>query len=253
MRAGLIQTDNVKKGLFALAELKRRYGQASRRNLMVLEGQTGFGKTTFADWIYTQNAELEYLEADPDWTASWLMRDVAGALGLPREHATETNKRQIVAAVKGRFRVLLIDEADRIIRSARLLETVRGLHDAGLPVVLIGEAKAWDKIVGKSMRFADRVGQVVEFGPVAADDIEAAAQELADLRLTPELARFLQQQAGGNFRRAVKVLEELEIVCKANPGEITRGRVDQAFKNLKLAGAREEKRVLKRAAAGSGF
>jgi chromosomal replication initiation ATPase DnaA len=250
MRPGLIQTDNVKKGLFALAELKRRYGQASRRNMLVLEGQTGFGKTTWADWVYTQNPEMEYLEADPDWTASWLMRDVAGVLNLPREHATETNKRQIVGFIKNSFRVLLIDEADRVIRSARLLETVRGLHDAGLPIVLIAEAKAWDKINGKSMRFADRVGQVVEFGPVSADDIEATAWELADLKLPPGLGPFIQQQTSGNFRRAVKVLEELEIVCKANPGEITRGRVDQALKNLKIAEAREEKRALRRAAAG---
>lgn len=249
MRPGVIRTENVNKGLYALAELKRRYGQASRRNMMVIEGLTGYGKTTWADYVYTQNVEMEYLEADPDWTASWLMRDVAEAMKLPREHATETNKRHVVEALKGGFRVLLIDEADRIIRSARILETVRGLHDAGLPVVLVAEAGAWGQINRKSPRFADRVGQVVEFGPVSAADVEATARELAGLKLPPELATFIQQQAAGNFRRAVKVLEELEVVCKANPGAITKDRVSLALKNLHLAESRE-KRTLKRAAAG---
>lgn len=250
MRPGVIRTENVDRGLFALAEMKRRYGQASKRNLMVLEGLTGFGKTTFADYVYTQNHEMEYVEADPDWTASWLMRDVAEAMRLPREHATETNKRRVVEALKNGFKMLLIDEADHVIRSARLLETVRGLHDAGLPVVLVAEAGAWGKISRKSPRFADRVGQVIEFGPVSAADIEVTARELADLKLPPELAIFIQQQAAGNFRRAVKVLEELEVVCKANPGAITKDRVTLALKNLRLAEAREQRRTLKRAAAG---
>jgi DNA transposition AAA+ family ATPase len=253
MRPGLILTDNVKKGLFALAELKGRYGQASKRNMLVLEGLYGCGKTMFADHVYTNNAEMVYLEAHPIWSPAWFMRDVARVLDLPREHSTENNTRQVKEALGRGLRVLIIDEAHRLLSSLKLLESVQYLQDAGLLIVLItkpGDKTGWSAITQKSLGFADRVGGVVEFGPVSAEDIAATAEELGNMRLQPDLARFLQQQAGGNFRRAVKVLEELEIVCKANPGEITRGRVDQALRNLKLAEAREEKRVLKRAAAG---
>jgi len=256
MRAGIIHTDNVRRGLFALAELKRRYGQASKRNLLVLEGLTGAGKTCFSEWVYTQNTEMHYLEADPDWTASWLMRDVAGALSLPREHSIEANKRQVVEGlVKGAMRILILDEADRVIRSTRLLDTVRALHDAGLPLILVGESGAWGTLCRKAPRFADRVGQVLTFGPVAAAEIEAAARELADLRLAPDLAAYIQQQAGGNFRRAIKILEELEGVAKANvseKGEITRAGINQALKNLQLSADREQRRVSRRAAAAGG-
>jgi len=48
MRPGIIHTDNVRRGLFAVAELRRRCGQASKRNLLVLEGLTGAGKTCFS-------------------------------------------------------------------------------------------------------------------------------------------------------------------------------------------------------------
>jgi chromosomal replication initiation ATPase DnaA len=86
---------------------------------------------------------------------------------------------------------------------------------------------------------------VVGFGAVAAAEIEAAARELADLQLPPELAAYIQQQAGGNFRRATKVVEELEGVLKANPGEITKARVNQALKNLQLAADREQRRSVR--------
>jgi len=250
MRDGLIQTDNVIRGLSALNELKRQHQVSPGRNLMVFEGLTGRGKTSFTEWYAVQDFKAVYLEANADWTSSWLMRDVAEALKLTREHSIETNYRQIKEAQRRTPRLLLIDEADRIIRSGRLLETVRGLHDAGMAIVLVAEAGAWGGITRKSPRFADRVCQVVEFGDVTAQEIEAAALELADLRLTPELAAYVKQQAEGNFRRAAKIVEELERVCKANPGEITRNLVNLAVANLKIAEERDRRRAARRAAAG---
>lgn len=250
MRPGIIHTDNVRRGLFAVAELKRRYGHASKRNLLFIEGLKGCGKTTFGEWIYIENRELHYLEADPDWTASWLMRDVAGALGLPRLHSIEHNKRQVVGFLaKSGPRLLIVDEADRVIRSSRLLDTVRGLHDAGLPLVMMGEAGAWGELSRKSPRFADRAAQVVTFGDVAAAEIEAAARELADLKLPPGRAAYIQQRSEGNFRRAANILEELEGLLKANPGEITQAMIDQAVKNLQIKEERQQRRLARRTAA----
>jgi DNA transposition AAA+ family ATPase len=232
------------KGLAAITELKRLHQEYSGRKFLVIEGQTGRGKTVFTRWYAVQDFQAVWLEADPDWTASWLMRDAAEALGLARQHATEANKRAITEAQRreseaGRPRLMIIDEADRLIRSERLLETVRGLHDQGLPIILVAEAGAWGRIVRKSPRFADRVSQVVAFGDVTSQEVAATAQELADLRLPAELADYLCQQAGGNYRRAAKILEELERVCKANPGDLDKRRVDQAVKNLRIAESRK--------------
>jgi len=83
---------------------------------------------------------------------------------------------------------------------------------------------------------------VVEFGDISARDVEDAALNLADLKLNG-LADYIHAQAGGNFRRAAKILGELEQVCKANPGEINRGRVDLALQNLRLAEAKEKRRA----------
>lgn len=261
MRPGVIRTENVTKGLYALAELKRRYGQASKRNALIIEGLTGRGKTRFSEWAYTQNQEMAYVEADPDWSAAWLMEDVALALNISVRHSIKLNKRGIVETSRRELRLLIIDEANRILRSERLLDTVRGLLDAGLPLILVGETGLWDSVYRKSQRFADRIGQVVVFGDVSAADIEQAALELADLKFPrvqarPDqpapLAAYLQERAAGNFRRAAKIIEELEAVCKANPGEITRQRVDLAIQNLLMKEEREQKRAPKRAAAGAG-
>ncbi|MCL4501171.1 MAG: AAA family ATPase [Deltaproteobacteria bacterium] len=248
MREGLIKTDNVLRLLGAVAELKRAHQAASGRSLAVVEGLTGRGKTTATEWYVVQDADCAYLEADPDWTPSWLLRDVAEALGLTRAHALETNKLAVVEEQKRRPRLLVIDEADRVVRRSALLETVRGLHDkARLPIVLVGEAGIWQAIFRKSPRTADRVSQVVPFRDVSAKDIEQTALELCDLRLPPERAAQIQKTAQGNFRRAAKILGELEKVLKVNPGEVSPAKVELALQNLQMAEARESR---KRAAAG---
>ena len=257
MRDGLIFTDNVKRAQFALSELKRRQEASAGRSILVIEGLTGRGKTHFTEWQVVQDPHVFYVEANADWSSSWLMRDVAEALGLTREHSVEANYRHIREAqrnwIDGRQpRFLIIDEADRIIRYSRLIETVRGLHDAGLPLVLAGESGIWGEITRKSTRFADRVGQVVRFGDVSAGEILAAAHDLADLRMELEVAAEIQGLAGGNFRRAAKIIEELERIRKANPGEINRARVVMAVRNLEIAEQRAEKRAARRAAAGGG-
>ena len=252
MRDGLIHTDNVRKGLMAIQDLKRQPLSGTGRNMVALEGLTGRGKTLFSEFYAVQDPDCLYLEADENWTPSWLLRDVAEGLGLPRAHSSETNKRAIVESQRQREaqglppRLLLIDEATRIL-PARLLETVRGLHDkARLPIVLAGESGFWGAIFRKSPRFADRVSQVVTFGDVNVQDIEAAAEQLADLKLPQATAVQIQRQAGGNFRRAAKIVAELERVLKANPGEVTNAKVDLAIRNLQLTEARE---IRKRAVA----
>lgn len=248
MRNGLIHTDNVSQGLMAIQDLKRQPLTGTGRNMVALEGLTGRGKTLFCEWYAVQDADCLYLEADENWTPSWLLRDVAEGLGLARAHSSETNKLAIVESQRQRQaqglapRLLLIDEATRVL-PVRLLETVRGLHDkARLPIVLAGETGFWGAIFRKSSRFADRVSQVITFGDVTAGDIGAAAEQLADLRLPEAVAVQIQRQAGGNFRRAAKILAELERVLKANPGEVTNAKVDLAIRNLQLAEARETKK-----------
>ena len=254
----LVQTDNVKRSRFALEELKRRHQAAPGRSILVIQGLTGRGKTSWAEFQAVQDPLCEYLEAKSNWSPSWMLRDVAEALGMTRAHSTEENYRAVVELQRRRPRLLMLDEAERIVRSERLLETLRELHDEGLPLVLLGETGSWSNttrtgvwsgISRKSPRFADRVGQVVEFGDIRAADIADAALHLNDLKLNGQ-ENYLHQQAGGNFRRAAKILTELEAVCKANPGEINRARVDLAIKNLQLAEAREQRRSLRQAAAG---
>jgi DNA transposition AAA+ family ATPase len=243
MRDGLIQTDNVLRFLGAVQELKRAHQAGLRQNMVVTEGLTGRGKTICAEWYVVQDFDCTYLEADPDWTPSWLLRDVAEALCLPRAHSLETNKLAVVEEQKRRPRLLIIDEADRVVRRTALLETVRGLYDkARLPVVMVGEAGIWQGIYRKSKRFADRVMTVVSFGDVSARDIEACALANADLKLPPERAAQIQKSAQGNFRRAAKILSELEKVIKANPGEVSGAKVELALKNLLMAEARESGR-----------
>src|SRR5574340_77280 len=98
MRDTLIQTDNVVRGTFGIQGLKRQHLAAaggSRRSLLVIEGLTGRGKTVFVEHYVVQDLDARYLEADPDWTPNWLLRQVAAALGLPAAHSAEVNTEAI--------------------------------------------------------------------------------------------------------------------------------------------------------------
>lgn len=233
MKKGLVKTDNVIRGTAALQDLELHHKLSPGRSFVLIEGLTGRGKTLFSEW-YAVQKDCAYLEADPDWTPSWLMRAIAGGLGLAQAHSLEINKRQIVELLRNKSRTLIIDEADRVIRHNNLLDTMRGLHDQALvPIVLVGEGGAWGRIARKSPRFADRVRQVVEFRDASAADIEAAAKELAGLELGT-MAAYLAKEVQGNFRRAAKVIEEMEQIFKANPGALTRAKMELALGNLRL-------------------
>jgi DNA transposition AAA+ family ATPase len=238
----LVETDNVKRAAFAMAEFRRRYTNAPGRDILIIQGLAGLGKTSFGEVIAVRTPGVEYLEADENWTPSWMLRDVAGVLGLKRAHSAEENKRAIVALQQSQPRILIIDEADRLLWTKRVFETARGLHDAGIPLVLLGEESLYGDITRKSTRFADRVSHVEIFRPITAADIADAALHLADLKLNNQ-AEYIHRQAGGNFRRAANIVGELEMICKTNPGELNRARIDLAVKNLELAESRDKRRA----------
>jgi len=163
--------------------------------------------------------------------------EMAASLGLTPAGTSRGNLPQIREELYKRPRLVILDEADYIIRKQEILDTVRDLHDkTSSPFVLVGMAGSWEAVSRKSPPFGDRVSQVVEFTPLSATDVQVIAAELCDLKLTAEVAAQIQRQAEGNFRKTVVLLSHVETVRKANPDkEITDKVVDLAAKKLRAA------------------
>ena len=213
MREHFVKTQNVLRLLGALGELER--GSAVVPKLALVHGHQGFGKTEACKWFAVQHGYL-YLRAEEVWTQSRMLAAMAEALNLGSSGAWR-NYNTLKGVLRERREMVLLDEADYIIRDARKLNVVRDLHDAtGTPFVLVGMAGAREAVARRSPQFWSRVSQEVEFQALITEDIQVIGAELADLQLSAELAREIRRRTGGNFRNVVVLLAGLETLIKTN-------------------------------------
>jgi DNA transposition AAA+ family ATPase len=216
-----VKTENVHRGVMALQDLEEQNRLAPGRGLGLIEGLTGTGKTEFLKWYAVHYKNAVKVRSQENWTPNWMLEDLALKLGLGSGGTVKKNMRRLIHELKERPRLVLIDDADRVVRRRRLLETVRDIHDCTFsPIVLVSEGGAKERIFRDSPRNWRRLGQMVTFGPLSAADVQVLAAELADLEFTLEQARRLHEEAqGGIFGQVMLKLADVEARVKANPGQ----------------------------------
>lgn len=233
MKTKFVKTENVLRMVAALGELERRESMVP--GLGLIHGHQGYGKTVATHWYAVQSAAV-YVRAQGAWTVNWMLMDLAATLGLAPEGISRANFRNIVSELGKRPRLVMVDEADYVIRERKMLDTVRDLHDAtGAPLVLVGMAGCKEAVARKSPQFWSRVSQEVEFVPLSVEDVRVIALDLADLQLQEDLARKIQRQTEGNFRKTVVLLNQIEVICKTNKSAPTGKVVEMAARGLKVA------------------
>jgi hypothetical protein len=230
MKTKFVKTNNVLKMLGALGELEKRHPVVP--GLALIHGHQGFGKTMATHWYAVQH-NCVYLRAQGAWTVNWLLMDLSASLGIAPEGVSRQNFRNIKHELYSRPRLVLLDEADYVIRRREMLDTVRDLHDgSGAPVCLVGMAGAREAVARKSPQFWSRVSQEVEFAPLTVDDVAIIANDLADMSLTPEQSREIRRRTEGNFRKTVVILAKIEQLCKTNKTSISAQVIDLAGKGM---------------------
>ncbi len=235
MKPVFVQTGNVQRLIAALAELEKR--DPAVPGLALVHGHQGYGKTVACQWYAVQNGSI-YLRAQAAWTVNWLLMDLAAALGHAPEGISRANFRVVKEELGKRPRLIMLDEADYVIRQRLLLDTVRDLHDlSGAPVCLVGMAGAREAVARKSPQFWSRVSQEVEFQPLSAEDVALIGYQMAGLKLDGRQAREILKRTEGNFRKTVVLLAHVESLRKANPeAELTDQVVERAARRLRAVG-----------------
>jgi len=206
-----IETRNVTRFRKAINGLVSRH--RLQPGFMVVEGESGRGKSMAADNWYSVNGGL-YFRVWENLTQHAFLQKLALECTGARLHGSHVCKSLIIDRLRAEPKPIIVDEADRL--SLPRIEDLRDINeDTGAPIILIGEEGLLGKLTAKQ-RIYSRVAEVVNFEPVCKDDVILYGAQMADLKISPEAATSLTQKSGGSFRMIHNFMLKLAEYAEAN-------------------------------------
>jgi hypothetical protein len=205
-----IETGNVaklRKSLSLLSDTER-----GRPGIGVVQGEAGRGKTMAAKEWHAMNGGI-FLRVLEGWSQFSFLQALTYEVTGERPNNTTRCRNRIMDALSDSPQPIIVDEADRLHMGR--IEDLRDVHDmTGCPVVLIGEEGFYPKLHARR-RVQSRVVDVVNFDPIAPDDVILFALQAASLNVSPEAAHKLANLAKGSFRVVYGYALRLEEYAKA--------------------------------------
>lgn len=212
MRSKTIPVQNIARLMTAAdALIHRAYGVPG---IGLVEGEPGLGKTTSVAWLINRVDGL-YVRALATWTPaamlSALLREVSR---LPRGGCSAMMQ-DLLTVFTHQPRPIFMDEADYLIDSKKMTETLRDLHDmTGAPIVLIGMDGIGKKLAHRE-QLTSRVMQKVRFEPCDLEDTQKLADGLCEVKVRPDLVQQIHARTLGSARRIVVMLAAIEEAGRA--------------------------------------
>lgn len=212
MKYKIVSTKNVSRLADAAGGLLNR--AQGMPGMGIVWGSTGYGKTTAAAWLATRVRGV-YIRAITTTTPSSLLASILYELGEEKGGSCAAMVSRVVQCLVESGRPLFIDEAEKIVRSERLVETLRDIHDlATVPVVLIGEPGI-ERAIRARRQITGRMAEWVEFGPADVDDAALVAQSLAEVEIQSDLVEALHASSHGEIRQLVVGIAQVERYARA--------------------------------------
>jgi DNA transposition AAA+ family ATPase len=211
MRSKIVPISNVSRLSEAAHALIHRANGMPGMGL--IEGETGYGKTTAVAWLTTKLNGV-YVRALACSTPSSLLESICKELGIGKRPTNVGTVEEIVRKLAETSRPLFIDEADYLADRRKLIETLRDVHDLStVPVVLIGMRGFRAKISGLQ-QLTGRIAQWVDFQPSTIEDATMLAKELVEVGIGADLVRSLHAEARGSVRLIVVGFAQIEQYAK---------------------------------------
>ncbi len=212
MRTKIVPISNIARLSDAANALVNRSNGMPGMGLV--EGQTGYGKTTAVAWLAIRLNGV-FVRALSTTTPSSLLESICKELGIGKRQGNVNAVEDIVRKLAETGRPLFIDEADYLAGKRSLIETLRDIHDlAAVPVVLIGMHGFRRKLIGLE-QLTGRIAQWVEFEPSTIADAQLLANELSEVKVQADLVAKLHMAARGEVRRMVVGLNRIEQFARA--------------------------------------
>lgn len=211
MRTRIAQTRNLR--LLAEAGQALATRSPGLPGIGLVWGATGYGKTTAASW-FRNASNAVYVRAYATWTPSAMLGAICRELDSVPQNRCSAMVDFIVEQLALRGRPLIVDEADYLLSSKKLLETLRDLHDVSTsPLIVIGMADFRRKVASRE-QFAGRIAQTVEFRAADLSDARVLADTVCEVAIADDLLERLHRASQGSMRLLAKALEERERAAK---------------------------------------
>lgn len=212
MKKVFARTSNVNAFTSAMTRLQKR--EPSIPGMALVYGEPGLGKTRTSIWWAAQNEGI-FVRTKKLMTGRWLLEEIVGELGEAPSHRVSELFRQCERQLITRPRTLIIDEVDYLAYDARVLETLRDIHDStDTPVVFIGMNEA-DKKLMRYKHLYDRFSEVVPFRALSEADVVSIAEQICDVKLTKDATAYIHQTAN-RFRQVMVWLYKAEAIARTN-------------------------------------
>jgi DNA transposition AAA+ family ATPase len=200
------------------------------RGIAIVATQTGVGLTmAFAEYVRRFPLSVQ-LQCSPEMDTRWpLLSELLAVLGRHNRRPAEA-RRDIVEAITGTDRMLLIDESHYL--SQECVDIIRRIHDqAGVPVVFGGNESTYQGFKTRSSgsmnrgmgamaytqlrgRLAARVQLRAE--DITTNDIRLIANQMAPSEAIEDAIAQLKNEAlfNGGLRRVVRVLHMAQMLAQ---------------------------------------
>lgn len=212
MKTRIVPVKNIARLSAASRALTSRAPGAPGMGLV--EGETGYGKSTAITWLANQVPSL-YVRAMSVWTPAAMLGAILKELRLQPGGSCAAMVERIIEALFASKQTLFVDECDYIINSTRMTETLRDIHDLSLvPVVLIGMAGV-DQRLAHRKQLTGRLAQHVRFEALDLEDTNLLARELCEVTVKEDLVSRIHGDARGSARLIVVALARIEEQARA--------------------------------------
>lgn len=197
------------------------------RDIYLVIGEAGLGKTMALKQYAETNANVVMLEVDPTYSARVLLTELCNTLGVTTARNNHAMMSAIIDKLKGSDRLLIVDEAELL--TYKPLEILRRIHDkTGIGIVLAGMPRLRANLRGSRGEYKQlfsRIGLALDIKTrLPAADIG----QFCEVALgTDEFNERLNKVSGGNARRLNKLLRGINHMSNVNKAPVDEAMIDR--------------------------
>ena len=213
MKKGFVRTQNIKNFIAAMHRLQTLQDDIPRMALVYSD--PGIGKTEAALWWAVQNPDAVFIRTKKLMTGRWLLEEIVAELGEAPLRRVSDLFRQCVEILLDRPRMIFVDEIDYLTHDARVIETLRDIHDiTGTPIIFIGMGMA-DKKLKRYTHLYDRFSEILKFQPLTETDVRTIANEKCEIKLSDDAIKLIHKETQ-KFRKIVVWMYKAERIARTN-------------------------------------